>query len=514
MKSKLKSIFTVLLALTMGTSLVACNQNNGDNNGDDNSAQTPVALGEAVSFVSIQINPEIEITIDANDLVTSIYGANEDGQILLHGEEDLVGEPIEEVVEIVTDLANEYDYLNEENSVVNTIITSKHKNKINALKNKVNDKIKSRGNKFGFEVKTDEEGSFSLVDAYEKFIEENPTYEGVLTIDKFKLAYSISEAGDIDLLDAVEMDEEELITMLKDLHDSLKGVATDAFKKAKKEAERIYDQAVGEEEAKAYEDYFAKNPSALAYRGNIYTAYKTAEIGFNSLVRAIDLHDKVEDVVLSEDTVNMVIEELGVDADKVDLLKGKDGKVTINSVKHYLDRTFKNIFDIEEKDAFKEIAQNLLAKLEVLVKQNLDLSAYNGDLTVIKNQIAKQISIVNDKVKDMQEIPQEVTDFVAEMEQVIADIETVIADGTLSKEVLMDFAKQMEDGATEILELIEEDFSEHDRNEIHHMREQRKEGCHEEKDRFNGAMHDAEVSAKDYIGNQKEDLKGYGPARR
>ena len=30
----------------------------------------------------------------------------------------------------------------------------------------------------------------------------------------------------------------------------------------------------------------------------------------------------------------------------------------------------------------------------------------------------------------------------------------------------------------------------------------------EEKDRFNGAMHDAEVSAKDYIGNQKEDLKG------
>ena len=37
---------------------------------------------KAASFVSLDINPSIELTLDSHDKVLSVRGANEDGQVL------------------------------------------------------------------------------------------------------------------------------------------------------------------------------------------------------------------------------------------------------------------------------------------------------------------------------------------------------------------------------------------------------------------------------------------------
>ena len=40
---------------------------------------------EANSFVALDINPSVEMVVDSNDKVVSVYGSNEDGQVLLYG---------------------------------------------------------------------------------------------------------------------------------------------------------------------------------------------------------------------------------------------------------------------------------------------------------------------------------------------------------------------------------------------------------------------------------------------
>ncbi|MDD4751847.1 MAG: hypothetical protein PHT78_01135, partial [Desulfitobacteriaceae bacterium] len=67
-------------------------------------------LGAAVSFVTIDINPSVELGIDANDSVISAEGLNADGEKILQGK-DLNGQKSEAAVAIVVDSAIDYGYL-------------------------------------------------------------------------------------------------------------------------------------------------------------------------------------------------------------------------------------------------------------------------------------------------------------------------------------------------------------------------------------------------------------------
>ena len=512
MKSKFKIFATLLLAVVMGTTFVGCNKNNNDNkpSGEEGSGSTTV--GTAQSFVSLDINPSIELTVDENDLVVSVYGANEDGQILLTGEDDLVGEDVEQVVEEITDLAVEYGYLTEDNKVVNICVTAKNKQKADEIRDKINDKILERGGHHGFGITPKSEGTFSIIREYEKFLQENPTYEGVLSIEKFKLAYSVALEGDIELKVAVDMDEEELIEMVKNVHDKYEGVVTDDFKTATKEAKRIYNQEIDSKLAKVYDDFYKANlskyPVTGLYRGKIYYAYKIAEIGFDSLLDGAKIHDCFGELVLSEDDINSVLEVLNLTADDIDLIKNRNGDVTINGIKHYIDIMFKNIADGEDKELIKEELEDLLDVLEDNIKNAVDFGKYEGDFNLIKTQISEQVNAVKAIMPQLAEVPQELTDFIAEMEGVIAEMELALENG-LTKEVIEGFADAMEDGAEEILEVIEEEIGD-DLSSVEDMFEREREDCHDFEERFDKALEDAHRSAKDYLEGQKEQVREHG----
>lgn len=74
--------------------------------------QSPVTttLGAAVSFVTIDINPSVELGIDINGNVILAKGLNADGEKILQGKE-IIGQKSEVAVEIVVDSAIEYGYL-------------------------------------------------------------------------------------------------------------------------------------------------------------------------------------------------------------------------------------------------------------------------------------------------------------------------------------------------------------------------------------------------------------------
>ena len=110
MKKKILAVSALLCAGAMTLSLAACNSDNTE--------------AEAASFVSLDINPSIELTLDKNNKVLSVYGGNEDGQVLLYKEEDFIGVDVETAVEKITSLAVKYGYLDENNKVVETSVTS------------------------------------------------------------------------------------------------------------------------------------------------------------------------------------------------------------------------------------------------------------------------------------------------------------------------------------------------------------------------------------------------------
>lgn len=202
---KLKSkIIALSLSAVMAASAFAFTACKG-NKDDDKTA-----------YVSLDINPEVELVVDKNNNVVSVRGENEDGQVLLYEEAGIKGESVDKAVEKITELAIKYGYLDENNKVVDAIVTSGNEKFEKEVLGKVESSVTVAGENFGLDVKTDLEGAYSLLRKYEEVKAENPDNKDIqkMSVAKFKLALSVSETGDITFEAAVKMDEKELIKTL------------------------------------------------------------------------------------------------------------------------------------------------------------------------------------------------------------------------------------------------------------------------------------------------------------
>ena len=62
------------------------------------------------AMVSIDVNPSIQLIIDTNNIVTSVNGGNDEGKMIILGEE-IVGKDLESAIEIIINEENETGYL-------------------------------------------------------------------------------------------------------------------------------------------------------------------------------------------------------------------------------------------------------------------------------------------------------------------------------------------------------------------------------------------------------------------
>ena len=134
MKKFLSSTLCILLALTALFVLASCGKNGSP------------------SYVSIDINPSIELTVDEENKVVSVYAANEDANVLLYEETGIVGADVEDAVEKITQLALKLGYIDEENKVVGTTVSSENPEWAVALQEKVNTKITASAKELGFQL--------------------------------------------------------------------------------------------------------------------------------------------------------------------------------------------------------------------------------------------------------------------------------------------------------------------------------------------------------------------------
>ena len=99
---KFTKIISLLLVAVLGIgALASCSS------GDD--GNTDVLDGEALTYVSLRINPEIELLADEDGKVVAVNAVNEDGEVVLAAV-DLEGKSIEEAGAIFTETAGDLGY--------------------------------------------------------------------------------------------------------------------------------------------------------------------------------------------------------------------------------------------------------------------------------------------------------------------------------------------------------------------------------------------------------------------
>lgn len=493
MKKRILSIaLSAVLTLGAASTLTACGGEKSDRQ----------------SYVSLDINPAIELIVDKNDKVISVRGENEDGQVLLYQETGIKGEKIDDAVKKITDLAIEYGYLDENNKVVDALVTSSDDKYADKLRNKVSTTITATADNLGLSVTTDFEGAYSLLRKMEEVKKQFPNDAAIqnMSVQKFKLALSVSETEGVTIDAAIQLDDKELIEKLKSTSAKIEAFATDAYTQAKEQALAVYDEAV---EVATYNVYLAfyltnalKHPTTCYY-GGVYAAYATAAKGVKAVIKAAELATSVANYPLTETQINAVVTALGLE--NSDPLKNSKGEVTVQSIEAYADKVFKNTPAGEKLEQTKKDLTAALEQAESVIKQKV-----NELSEEYKPQIEAALNAAEAIVTTLKSTPVVgalIGTALNDMQDVVGDVKTIIKGEAPAIDVLKEKAKRLEEKANEYLELIEKDLSEEELAEIEKQKAAVIETLSAKKQAMESAISKAETEAKQRLEALKEARK-------
>lgn len=103
------------------------------------------------TVITLDLNPSIELTVDEKGMVASVYGANDEGKmIIIDVENEIVGKKYDEALNLILEIQTECGFFvkatsNEEyNNLTITIDTEATQNEINAIEAEVKAKVEAK----------------------------------------------------------------------------------------------------------------------------------------------------------------------------------------------------------------------------------------------------------------------------------------------------------------------------------------------------------------------------------
>lgn len=474
----MKKVLSLILILVLSFSLFSCDLfgTPDDKKDDDTSKNEPQEAGEAVAFVTVDINPSIEITLDENGIVASVYGANEDGQVLLYGEaEAIVGFSYEDAIAYITKLAVELGYLNKDTGDIETSVTAVDEEFSSTVLERLNKKIKETAKDHNVEVSVEEASfSFSLECDLAELKERYPDNEDIqkLTLAKYKLAVTVSEREGISVVAALEYDDEEMIKHLNAAHSKLESYATDAYLAAKREATRIFEKSMGIVVAGVYTEIYAKHAAShlgTFHYGAAYQTYKSAAITYRSIYEIKAFGDSMAEYDPSDEIVTSITELLSLEDTSV--LENGEGKITLDSIVDFCDE-FISEHESELSDDVKTQIVGMLieARKAWELKNKATTNMYKADLQALKGQIVATVTSIKGVYNGVKlfmndEQKADIDACIAELDAMVEKIDEIIEDGvTLSEIEALEAGAEIK--AAEMLTKIEADLSESELEEV------------------------------------------------
>jgi len=510
MKNIITKLTSLLIVTALCLSLAAC--------GTKPSGSGSPQIGDPTTFVSIEINPSIELTLDKNGLVATAYGANEDGAILLYGEEsNIVGKNYEAAAAYITNLAAELGYI-EQGHEIRASVTSNDAKAAEAIQNKLQSKISATAEGLGISVTLSGEAAYSLLRELNALKEKYPSNTAIqnLTPEKYKLVVSASENGEITVTAAAELSNEQLIEKIGKAHKTIEGYATDLYKQAKARAEMTYELAMGIALDGVYNAvYLQRLPAIMThpeyrntfYYGAVYQAYMTTARTYDALEKILQFGEKMVNYELDEATVNAIATELGIEDTSV--LQDKDGKVTVKSTVRFVE----NFLDTHElSDAVEDRIEEILDTAEDAAEMAAMASdTYANDLAALKQQIETIVSTIQSTASPLLTFLS--AEGKAELETCLADLQgtveeiAVMMENGLTEEELDALQESAEEKAEAMLVKIKADLSEEELAKAETMKQQAEATIKTLTAEFSARLDAAEATAKEEIERRRTERK-------
>ena len=331
---KLKRILTAgLLSLTCMATAFGCSPNGGQ------------STAQAKTYVAIDVNPSVELTLDANEKVLSVKALNEDGSVLLFNA-DVIGDDVEKATDELVELAKQLGFITEINNSVSVSVCGE---KDSEVYGKIKAKFEAKGENFGVKVEGDVNVTLSkeLAKLKEQYADNQTIAE--LTLSEFRLIKSaMAKDSTLTIEVAVTMEVEDLIKIIKDYNealDDLDDATEDAIDKIKEEY-KVKEQQLIDAYYTQVSPVIAANVQILKEAYNKLRAFEEYEL------------DKYEEIVFSEENLQVIAEKLGLTGEQVtDFIarcKNSDGTITEETIKSEIDRLYRNL-PAEQREAFEEL---------------------------------------------------------------------------------------------------------------------------------------------------------------
>lgn len=462
---------------------------------------------KATTFVSLDINPSIELTLDKNDKVVSVRGANEDGQVLLYGEADLKGLSVEAAVEKITKWAVELGYLDEDNKVVQTNVVGDKR--VDSILSKVNAKVTATAENLNMSVSCTGADAFSLTRKLDNLKAQYPDNQAIqsLTPSKLKLVVSASETGEISIEAAAELDTSELVALVSNAHAEMEQYATAAYSKAKATAEDAFLKAQAAALDGIYMQYFVLNHPLETYYVMAYTGYSVSAAATKALADVMFYADQACDTPLDEAQIAKISQALGL-GDNVDCLKNSQDEITVKSIEAYADKTFKNSEAGETLEQLKAALTQALNETETAIQEKIDEfnAKYQTELEQIKTSLTNAVSKMQGAVMDMlpDEIKQQIDAMARDMNDVVSEVTAILSDGKITPDEVRALANKLENKAASALNTVDGKLTADERAEIAELQAKAEEKLASAKAQMDEAIAKAEKEAQAYLQQLKD----------
>ena len=321
----------------------------------------------ATSYVSMDINPSVELVLDQNNNVISYSCENEDALLMLYGE-NIIGLNVDKASQKIIDLAIEFGYLTEDNCGVQVNVASDNSKVETNILDKIGVVVEKAEGKLSFEVNYNKEGSFVLNYELAKLKEKNPdnSYYQNLTAGKLEVINSALACDwTLTMDEAVKMSVADLLKVVDNAYSKLENYSTEAFETAKAIATSLYEETVISAEDAVYVYKYGQFKTDGIIGGIEaglaiveYGGVRAAARGINALAETMVVAERFANEIMASAEAKAIADELGIDAS---VLEDSEGNVTVESISAYIDKQAKN--------ASQETAEEINARLTLAVQK-------------------------------------------------------------------------------------------------------------------------------------------------
>ena len=468
------------------------------------------------AFVSLDINPDIELIVDSDRKVIDFYAANNDAKVMLHGE-DLKGMTLDAAISEVAKLSIDLGYMDDDNKVLEyTISSNMSSKKIGMIESSINGSFDKEAKKANLDIKCKMEPSFTLerklLDLKERY-KENKDIQA-LTFEKYKLVLAAMATDfTLKLEDAVKMDEMELIQIIEDGRDEAYNYATKAYNEAMAYADKAYNVAKSAFTTTAYSSYYIKNYKTHKVNyGMIYGTYQASHATLKGILKTSYLVESYSKKILSNEDVVKLVEKMKeaklIASNEMEDLKDENGNITIDSINAYLDKKIKNIEDPDLQSSLLELTAELngLEKnIEALIESLA--TEHEGEIKAIATSLKGVVLALSSIGVAL--IPDDIKAIVDEYKNELNELSDVLSagiNGEMTLDNMKDYIKIIEEKENKVLNRINSDLTKEEKEELEAILNKSDKAYNDAKETLKKALESAKAKSDLELDSLKKKL--------